>query len=246
MIHFIKGRYVNSYLIEEANRFFVIDVAMRSGEKFVLGYMEQVLKRDPNEIELVMCTHDDPDHIGGVHALAKACEAKVAMPFASRALLMKNMNNPLGVLIGPTTIFIETFRPRMWSMYMNPSRTTAANELPVKESEEKHSVFERSSEADFLLYPKMLIPGFEDWQVVHTPGHSWDSMCFFHKPSRALISGDTLLCSKKKNQVVMPAIYTNPFQMRRSIKKLIKLNPSAVYPAHGTALHGEGLLDHLV
>lgn len=244
-IHLIKGRYVNSYLVEENNKFFVVDVAMRGGEKFVLGYIEQVLERDPSDVELVLCTHDDPDHIGGIHALAAACDAQVAMPFASRSLLLKNINNPLGVLVGPATIFAESFRPRMWSMYMNPAREKQAGQKPVKEVEKGDKNLERSTEADFLLYNKMVLPGFEDWQVLHTPGHSWDSMCLFHIPSRALITGDTLLCSKKKNEVVMPAIYTNPFQMKRSIKKLRRLNPAAIYPAHGTDLHGEGLLDNL-
>lgn len=249
-IHFVKGRYVNSYIIEEADKLFVVDVAMRGGEKFVLGHIEQILKRDPKDVSLVLCTHDDPDHIGGIHALAKACEAQVAMPFASRSLLLKNINNPLGMLVGPATIFVESFRPRMWSMYMNPSRSAAANTLPRAEVEstilnDSDEKFYRSEQADFLLYHKMLLPDFEDWQVLHTPGHSWDSVCLFHKPTRAILTGDTLLCSKKKNEVVMPAIYTNPFQMKRSIKKLRKLNPTAIYPAHGTALFGEGLLDHL-
>jgi glyoxylase-like metal-dependent hydrolase (beta-lactamase superfamily II) len=244
-IHLVKGRYVNSYLIEEDNGFFVVDVAMRGGEKFVLGYIEQVLKRDPAEIKLVLCTHDDPDHIGGIYELAAACEATVATPFASGQLLLKNMNNPLGMIVGPATIFAESFRPRMWSMYMNPSRDQQVNEKPIKESEIKGGELKRSNESDFLLYNKMLVPGFENWKVLHTPGHSWDSMCLFHIPSRAIISGDTLLCSKKKNEVVLPAIYTNPFQMNRSIKKLRRLNPTAIYPAHGTDLHGEGLLDHL-
>lgn len=244
-IHLVKGRYVNSYLIEDNTKLFAVDVAMRGGEKFVLGYIEQVLKRDPKDVEFVMCTHDDPDHIGGVHVLARACDAQVAMPFASRSLLLKNMNNPLGMIVGPATIFVESFRPRMWSMYMNPNRSSEAEKRPIKEAEEPSGLGDRNQSADFLLYHKMTLPGFDDWQVFHTPGHSWDSMCLFHKTSRALITGDTLLCSKKKNEVVMPAIYTNPFQMRRSINKLKKLKPTAIYPAHGTALFGDNLLDHL-
>jgi len=63
-IHFVKGRYVNSYIIEEANGLFVVDVAMRGGAKFVLGHIVQVLRRDPKEVSLVLCTHDYPDYIG--------------------------------------------------------------------------------------------------------------------------------------------------------------------------------------
>lgn len=243
-IHSVKGRFVNSYIIEEGDKLFVVDVAMANGEKFVLGYLEQVMKRDPEDVAFVICTHDDPDHIGGVFALARACKAQVGMPFASRSMMLKNLNNPLGMLIGPATIFVETFRPRMWSMYMNSDRNTEAETRPVSEAEEPSNYNDRALEPDFILYNKMFLPDFEDWQLIHTPGHSWDSMCLFHKPTRALITGDTLLCSKKKNEVVMPAIYTNPFQMRRSISKLKKLHPSAIHPAHGTTLYGNHLLDH--
>ena len=207
-VHFVKGRYVNSYVIEEGEKLFVIDVAMRGGEKFVLGYVEQVMGRSVKDIELVVCTHDDPDHIGGVHALAKVCHAQVAMPFASNSLLLKNLNNPLGVVVAPATILIESFRPRMWSMYMNPNRSAAAEDRPTTQAADIEMLDEPENDprseggmgksADFLLYHKMLVPGFEDWQVLHTPGHSWDSMCFYHIPSRELIGN--ILCAQGRSR----------------------------------------------
>ena len=43
-IHQVKGRHVNSYIVEDSNGLLVIDAAWR-GEKYVLGYIREVLNR---------------------------------------------------------------------------------------------------------------------------------------------------------------------------------------------------------
>ena len=89
------------------------------------------------------------------------------------------------------------------------------------------------------------LPGFPGWQVIHTPGHSWDSVCYFHAASGSLISGDTLLGSGSKGRLVAPSVYANPLQMARTLRRLKALHPTAVYPGHGSQFEGKGLLDHL-
>jgi glyoxylase-like metal-dependent hydrolase (beta-lactamase superfamily II) len=89
------------------------------------------------------------------------------------------------------------------------------------------------------------LPGFDGWQTLHTPGHTWDSCCYYHQASGSLVTGDTLLGSKKKGQVVTASIYSNPLQLRRSVRRLRKLNPAAIYPGHGSVFYGTDLLEHL-
>lgn len=79
---------VNSYIVMENDNMLVVDVALR-GEKYVIGYIEAVLERDPDDVQLVVCTHDDSDHSGGVFALALDCKAKVGLPYASYLLIKK-------------------------------------------------------------------------------------------------------------------------------------------------------------
>lgn len=31
------------------------------------------------------------------------------------------------------------------------------------------------------------------WEVIHTPGHTFDSVCFYHPPTKTVITGDTVL-----------------------------------------------------
>ena len=129
-------------------------------------------------------------------------------------------------------------------MYANPARSRRARRHPTHEPV-FDSDLKKQSLAKHLLKHGQRLPEFEEWQVVHTPGHSWDSCCYFHLPTRALISGDTLLGSTTSRELVKPAIYSSARHLKRSIERLKKLDPQAVYPGHGMVLTGEQLLSHL-
>lgn len=244
-IHQVKGRHVNSYVVEGQDGLLVIDVAW-GGEKYVLGFIKDELKRDPKEVKLVACTHGDPDHSGGLVDFANACDAKVAVPYAMHSIPLQMLNDPTGFVFRFITVLVETFRPRMWAMYANPNRSMKARELPAYSPDEFiDEAVEIKSEPHCRLKHRSHLPDFASWQVIHTPGHSWDSCCFYHKETESLITGDTLLGSQKKGGVVTPAIYSNPIQMRYSLHRLKKLNPKAIYPGHGSYFEGQGLLDHI-
>src|SRR5690606_11638653 len=43
------------------------------------------------------------------------------------------------------------------------------------------------------LPDSQLLPGFEDWQWVHTPGHSPGHVSFFRESDRTLLAGDAFV-----------------------------------------------------
>ncbi len=244
LIHQVKGRHVNSYVIEDSNGLLVIDVAWR-GEKYVLGFIREVLNREPEDVKLVICTHGDPDHSGGMIRLANTCRAQLGLPYATQSIRLKLINDPAGIFFRLITAAREGLRPRAWTMYANPKRDAHARTLPAftPESHAHHEGFD--GKPDFRLKNQSLLPGFSEWQVIHTPGHSWDSCCYYHLPTQTLISGDTLLGSTKKGLLTAPSIYSNPMQMRRTINLLKELDPTSVYPGHGGVFSGPDLLAHL-
>ncbi len=243
-IHQVKGRLVNSYVIEDCDQLFVVDVATQ-GEKYVLGFIEQVLKRSLQEVALVMSTHDDPDHIGGVRRLAKQCNAKIAYPLASLDPLVKLVNDPMGMVFRFSSGCAEALRSRSWEMYFNAQRDAAAELKPTADLDSEIVSQHKVGEPDYRLKGGDYVPGFPDWRVLHTPGHTWDSCCFYHEPTKSLLTGDTLLGSKKKGGVVTPSIYSNPFHLSETIKNLRKLEPAFICPGHGSCFRGENLLAHL-
>lgn len=245
-IHQVKGRHVNSYVIEDGDGLLVVDAAWR-GEKYVLGYIHKVLQRDIRDVKLVICTHGDPDHSGSIAKIASVCGAQLAVPYATPSKLLKFTNDPTGMLFRLLTALIEGMRPRAWAMYANPHKSARAKMLPAYTAQDEVPTHESAvlDEPPLRLKHHTLLPGFEDWQVIHTPGHSWDSCCYFHRSSGSLITGDTLLGSNKQGRPVKPSVYANPVQLARSVKLLRRLKPQAVYPGHGACFSGAGLLDHL-
>ncbi len=73
-IHQVKTRLVNSYVVAYDDHLLVIDVASRCHRQ-VLGFIESQLQRDISEVALVLSTHDDPDHMGGIAELARICRS---------------------------------------------------------------------------------------------------------------------------------------------------------------------------
>ncbi|MBX2975299.1 MAG: MBL fold metallo-hydrolase [Ignavibacteriaceae bacterium] len=65
-----------------------------------------------------------------------------------------------------------------------------------------------------------------DFRVIHTPGHSTDSISLYCEKSQALFSGDTTLFIRDTN-----SSYTQDYF--ETIKKLSKLKIKAIYPGHG-------------
>lgn len=73
--------------------------------------------------------------------------------------------------------------------------------------------------------------GGEEFKVIHTPGHSPGSVCFFSPKNNILFSGDTLF----KNSIGNLSFPTSqPDMMWNSLEKLAKLPENVeVYPGHG-------------
>lgn len=232
-IHQVKTRLVNSYVVEYPDRLLVMDVAVGC-HRYVLGFIEQVLGRSVHDVKLVVCSHDDPDHMGGLRALAHLCGAPVAVPYASGRGGVKWRHDPAGSVVRFWTALQEAFRPRTWEMYLNPERTRQARRQPRFDRMAEVMPQRRAVRADFRLLDGQVLPGFDDWRVVHTPGHTWDSSCFFHPGSGSLLSGDTLLGSAKQGALVTPSIYSNRRHMLRTLHKLHGLGVAQVYPGHGS------------
>ncbi|WP_075883694.1 MBL fold metallo-hydrolase [Candidatus Protochlamydia sp. W-9] len=86
--------------------------------------------------------------------------------------------------------------------------------------------------ANIFLNDEDLIPvGQLTFKVIHTPGHSPGSVCFYEISQSKLLSGDTLFKGSIGN-ISFPT--SQPDLMWTSLDKLAQLPPStSVYPGHG-------------
>lgn len=77
----------------------------------------------------------------------------------------------------------------------------------------------------------MIRLGDRNFEVIHTPGHSSDSTCFYNMDDGVLFSGDTPL------SVSAPyTTYENGFVT--ALEKLCRRDIRVIYPGHGKSLSG--------
>ena len=70
--------------------------------------------------------------------------------------------------------------------------------------------------------------------AIHTPGHAPDHVCFWHEPSRSLFGGDLVAHG---TTVWIPASMGGDLQAYLgSLERILALNPSRIYPAHGAVI----------
>ncbi|MBR5096417.1 MAG: MBL fold metallo-hydrolase [Treponema sp.] len=70
------------------------------------------------------------------------------------------------------------------------------------------------------------------WRVIHTPGHTEGSVCFYNEAGKVLISGDTVFY-QSYGRTDLPG--GNEEQMQKSLSNIFETLPSdvLVYPGHG-------------
>lgn len=79
-------------------------------------------------------------------------------------------------------------------------------------------------------------------QVIHTPGHSKGSLCFYIEKENILFSGDSLLPHITPNAFVMLdscnrlPVRSSQKEFSDSINKITALKPFIVFPAHGETI----------
>jgi glyoxylase-like metal-dependent hydrolase (beta-lactamase superfamily II) len=94
----------------------------------------------------------------------------------------------------------------------------------------KHYIAEMP-EASIVLADGDLLPG-SDWKVIHTPGHTRGSVCFYHEGAGILISGDTLF-RDGVGRTDGPDSDGAALQESIATRLFVLPDSTIVYPGHG-------------
>jgi len=104
-------------------------------------------------------------------------------------------------------------------------------EFPGKDGVPTWQVIQGVKPSSLLQDQDLLYVGESVWQVIHTPGHSPGSACFYQKEQKVLFSGDVLFRGTCGN-VSFPT--SSPALMADSLEKLLLLpEETRVFPGHG-------------
>ncbi|CAH8384582.1 unnamed protein product [Eruca vesicaria subsp. sativa] len=78
---------------------------------------------------------------------------------------------------------------------------------------------------------------YEDVELIHTPGHTEGSVCLFHKPLKALFTGDHLTMYESGMSIIEKYNHCSvPLQLE-NVERLINMDFNWVLPGHGRRVH---------
>ncbi|MDC8832016.1 MBL fold metallo-hydrolase [Alteromonas gilva] len=213
-VHELKGYIENIYLVEEPTGLLLLDGCSRADVDKVCTYITRTLRRPLSDLTLIVVTHMHPDHAGGAVLLQRKTGAQIAShPMAQH--WYKG-------LAGRTAHLIDV--ALTWWVAARLGKPRA------------HIWYHPVLVPDITLQDKQRLPGFADWQVLYTPGHTNHDLSLLHRPTQQLYIADLIVSVKK--QLTAPYPVCHPNQYKRSLARIKQISPSRVYSAHVRPLDG--------
>lgn len=100
------------------------------------------------------------------------------------------------------------------------------------------------------------VPHLNDWQWIHTPGHTPGHISLFRQSDQTLVAGDAFVTVEQESAIAVvtqteevkgpPAYFTQDWTAaKQSVQQLAGLQPAVVVTGHGQPMGGEKLASQL-
>jgi glyoxylase-like metal-dependent hydrolase (beta-lactamase superfamily II) len=196
------------YVWIEGDRAVIVDAATPGRAGAVWAALEtMVIPRQ--SVAQIWLTHGDIDHIGSAGALKAGTGAQVVAHQDDVPLIEGRATRELGPVRGVG--ILQWLATRLLGLFMRSDPVTV--DLPIEDG-------------DML----------GRWRVVHTPGHTAGSVCFFHPERRIAIVGDAI---NHRGGVLRPppAIFTPDMKAaHESVRRIAELDFDVCCFGHGPPL----------
>ncbi len=222
----LKDVFVNVYLIQdrEATGWVMIDAGLKSTVSKVRSLVAELFGKSSKPRAIIM-THAHFDHRGSLIELAEEWGVPVYCHHKERPYLAGQASYP------PPDPSVGGGMMSLLSFTYPKGPINAESYL--RELPEEGRIEE-----------------LQDWQWIHTPGHTPGHISLFREKDGVLIAGDAfvttmqeslLAVATQKKFVCGPPKYFTPdwSAAARSVKKLAALEPNVITTGHGHAMYGE-------
>ncbi len=205
----IKLGFVNCYLLKSEQGFVLIDTGMGPQRGQLTSALESAGVR-PGNLQLILITHADPDHIGNADYLRERYGAKIAM-------------HPLEAATAATGDPTQNRKPTpdkvspLFRLAMSLGKLLSGQRQPVR-LESDFTVDEGSDLSAYGL----------NASIIRIPGHSRGSIGVLTGEGD-LICGDLLTNYRRPGTAIIDDIAG----YHASIARLQQLNLHMIYPGHG-------------
>lgn len=203
-VYQLSIRAVNIFLIIE-DELTLIDTGFGDSSAKIASFIHR-LGRSVEEVSLIIITHNHFDHVGGLAELKKLTNARVA---AHQAGIAGAEEEPPYIRGVRRLLLIPPFSALRRHLTLEPD------------------------EVDIQLKGGEVLEPLGGLQVVHTPGHTSDSISLYSSRNKLLIVGDALV--KRRKMILLPyrMVSSNLKQAVDSVKKMAQLDVDTVCFGHG-------------
>ncbi|MCK6261712.1 MBL fold metallo-hydrolase [Vibrio sp. ZSDE26] len=208
-IHTVQGYIQAIYLVEYPDKLMLLDGASRADIPLIKEFIQERLKRPLGALKIVVVTHMHPDHAGAAQLLRKQLGCKL----------------------------VSADREKDWyagldGVAMHLTDLALAKWMAKRMGAKKTRLwYPRRLNPDYTLSHGDVIPHFEDWQVLETPGHTDRDLSVYHLEKKLVYVGDLMV--SVKNKLIAPFPIFHPNQYRDSLKQIYELECDSVFAAHG-------------
>ena len=231
-VHIIRGGYATTYLIEDEDSLVAVDVGTASAAKKIHHYLSD-RSIDASSLRAVTATHFHIDHVAGISKLVDLFpEIRVCFLTMVGAYLKGNEK----ICLFAPSLWLKGLLPVLVALDEHLKHATAslvsekvAIPLPLL-----RTLLPSAYKAECILDEGKDIPFLPHWELLRTPGHTHDSVCFYNRNEKTLISGDTILNMKGGGE--LNKFCCDPSVVKESFEKLLPLSIRSVYPGHGRPL----------
>jgi len=235
-INMVPGRASPSYIID-GESIAVVDVCFPSDAKTILTFVRSTLGRDVEDIKLIVLTHSHIDHVNGVDYLVDKTHAALVVHANAEKYLTGERSTPMPSWHDRIE-FLRFFskhsfpRPSISDVFSMPWAGVPGIKKGIR------------SRVSHWLVDGEDLPGHPEWKVIHTPGHTDDSICLYSSQHKSLISGDTIL-NLQGQLALSPLVRLDSEALAESLKRLKRLQVDKIYPGWGPPVFVENILDRI-
>ena len=264
MIHAVPNcGLARSYVVSGKDGLMVVDVGSVGTAEDVLDYMKSQPGMSLNMVKYITATHFHIDHIGGIGRFLAECPPTVRVLFHNLVkgyLEEKARISLIGQwcvgLLPATLVSLRYVNKISHFQFETPAGIPLPGlrnivRLPYEErinyfgTEEdlplsNAALFERQNKGPAFPALKRYHLGFDQWEVIETPGHTEDSVCFFNALSEELICGDLIVNMEKNGRGKLNRFCWNKAAIVNSYESLLaSISVKTVYPGHGDPIRDE-------